>query len=229
MPSRFAVTNSTETDMAWSPDGSRVAFSSKQTGRPEIYVASSDGSGSPELLPATDAQWKYLRDWSPDGRFLVFRVFDPVTKGDIWILPMSGDRKPELYLKTPYEEGAGEVSPDGRWLAYTSNESGAQEVYVQSFPKPGHKVRISGDGGFGPRWSRGGKELLYTTRDNDLVAVPIEAGAELRPGAPRKLFTMPDLVTGGDSTADGERFLVSTATEAPHREIQLFLNWTVAK
>jgi len=225
MPSRFAVTNSTETDMVWSPDGSRVAFSSKQTGRPEFYVASSDGSGSPEFLPATDAQWKYLRDWSPDGKFLVFRVFDPVTKGDIWILPMSGDRKPELYLKTPYEESAGRVSPDGRWLAYTSNESGAGEVYVQSFPKPGKKVRVSGGGGSGPTWSRGGKELLYSTPDNDLVAVPIEAGAEIRPGAPRKLFTLSDLVTGGDMTADGERFLISVAAEAPHREIQLFLNW----
>ena len=229
MPSRFAVTNSTEIDMAWSPDGSRVAFSSKRSGRPEFYVARSDGSGSPELLPATDAQWKYLRDWSPDGKFLVFRVFDPVTKGDIWILPMTGDRKPEIYLKTAYEEGAGEVSPDGRWLAYTSDESGAQEVYVQSFPKPGGKVRISGDGGFGPRWSRGGKELLYSTRGNALVAVPIETGAELRPGAPHKLFTLSDLVTGGDVTADGERYLISVATEAPHREIQLFLNWRVAK
>jgi len=228
MPNRLASTNSPEAGMVWSPDGSQVAFVSKQTGRLEFYVASSDGSGSPELLPATDAPWKYLSDWSPDGKFLVFRVFDSVTKGDIWLLPMTGDPKPELYLKTPYEENAGPVSPDGRWLAYTSNESGSEEVYVQSFPKPGKKVRVSGDGGSFPTWSRGGKELIYSTRDDDLVAVPIEAGAECRPGTPRKLFTLSDLVTGGDTTADGERFLMSTADEAPQREIQLYLNWAAA-
>jgi len=230
MPTRFAPTNSTEADMVWSPDGAKVAFVSKQTGRSEIFVASSDGAGSPELIPATDASWKYVEDWSPDGKFVVFRIVDPVTNGDLWLLPLSGDRKPEPYLKTAYSESNARVSPDGRWLAYQSDESGSPEVYVQSFPKPGHKVRVSGDGGFGPRWSRGGKELLYTTRDNDLVAVPIETGAdELRPGAPRKLFTVSDLVTGGDGTVDGERFLFSVAAEAPHREIQLFLNWPVAK
>jgi len=228
MPTRFAPTNSTEAGLVWSPGGDRVAFVSKQTGRSEIFVASSDGAGSPELVPATDALWKYVQDWSPDGKFIVFRVFDPVTKGDLWILPMSGDRKPEPYLKTTYAELSARVSPDGRWLAYESDESGSPEVYVQSFPMPGRKVRISREGGFNPAWSRGGKELIYGTRDNDLVAVPIEAGTEFRPGAPRKLFTVSDLETGGDVTADGERFLFSAATEAPHREIQLFVDWAAA-
>jgi dipeptidyl aminopeptidase/acylaminoacyl peptidase len=206
-----------------------VAFVSKQTGRSEIFVASSDGAGSPELVPATDASWKYVEDWSPDGKFVVFRIVDPVSNGDLWLLPLSGDRKPEPYLKTNYAESNARVSPDGRWLAYQSNESGSPEVYVQSFPKPGRKVRVSGDGGFGPAWTRGGKELLYFTNDNELVAVPIEARDECRPGAPRKLFTASNLETGGDVAADGERFLVSTADEAPHREIQLFLNWTAEK
>ena len=229
MPTRFAPTNSTEADMVWSPDGGKVAFVSKQTGRSEIFVARSDGAGSPELMPATDASWKYVEDWSPDGKFVVFRVVDPVTKGDLWLLPMSGEGKPEAYLKTTYTESSARVSPDGRWLAYQSDEAGSPEVYVQSFPKPGRKVRVSGDGGFGPAWSRGGKELLYFTNDNELVSVSIDAGDDFRPGAPRKLFTASALETGGDVTADGERFLASEAAEAPYREIQLFLNWTAMK
>jgi dipeptidyl aminopeptidase/acylaminoacyl peptidase len=192
-----------------------------------VFVANSDGAGNAELMPATDALWKYVEDWSPDGKFIVLRFVDPVTQSDLWLLPMSGDGKPEPFLKTAYSESNARVSPDGRWVAYQSDESGSPEVYVQSFPKPGRKVRVSGDGGFRPVWSRGGNELVYGTDDNELVAVPIEAGAEIRPGAPRKLFTLSDLVTGGDVTADGERFLMSTAAEAPHREILLFLNWPV--
>jgi Tol biopolymer transport system component len=228
MPTRFAPTMSTETSLAWSPDGSRMAFVSKQTGRSEIYVGSADGAGSPELLSATDAQFKYVKDWSPDGKFLVFQVVDGVSRGDLWLLPMSGERKPVPYLATNYVENNGRVSPDGRWLAYDSDESGAVEVYVQSFPTPGHKVRISSDGGSGPVWTRGGKELLYFTRDNVAMTVSIQTGAELQPSAPRKLFTASDLVTGGDVTADGERFLVSEAAEAPHREIRLFVDWAAA-
>jgi Tol biopolymer transport system component len=227
MPTRFAPTSSTESSLVWSPDGHRVAFVSKQTGRSEIFVGSADGAGTPELVPTTDALFKYVQDWSPDGKFVVFQDVSPSTRADLWLLPMTGVRKPEPYLNTTYGESSARVSPDGRWLAYDSDESGAVEVYVQSFPKPGHKVRVSSNGGGGPVWSRGGKELLYLARDG-LMVVPIEAGAELQPGAPQPLFTGSGLVTGGDVTADGERFLVSAAAEAPHREIRLFVNWTAA-
>ena len=227
MPTRFAPTMSTEASLVWSPDGRRIAYVSKQTGRSEIFVGSADGAGNPELVPTTDALFKYVLDWSPDGRFVVFQVVDPSTRADLWLVPMSGERKPEPYLKTTYAENDARVSPDGRWLAYASDESGEQEIYVQSFPIPGHKVRVSSDQGFGPLWSRGGKELLYYGRDG-VMSVPIEAGVEFRPGAPRPLFKATDLVTGADVTGDGERFLVSAAAEAPHREIRLFINWTAA-
>jgi eukaryotic-like serine/threonine-protein kinase len=228
MPTRFASTNSTESTMAWSPDGSRIAYVSKQTGRSEIFVASADGAGSPELVPTTDAQFKYIFDWSPDGQFVVFGVNDPLNKNDIWLLPMSGERKPERYLASPYAENLARVSPDGRWLAYDSDESGAREVYVQSFPKPGHKVRVSSEGGIAPSWSSGGKELRYRSGDGATMSVPAEAGAEFRPGQPHKLFTISSLVTGASRTADGDRILVSEAIEAPRRQIRLFVNWTAA-
>jgi serine/threonine-protein kinase len=227
MPTRLAPTMSTEASLIWSPDGSRVAFASKQTGRSEIFVASSDGAGSPELVQTTDAQWKDVLDWSPDGTFIVFGINDPATRGDIWLLPMTGARKPEIYLKTQFFEGNGRVSPDGRWLAYSSNETGGPEIYVQSFPKPGRKVRVSNDGGFWAAWSRGGKELLYDN-GKSVFAVPVEAGDEFRPGVPREVFKIPDAVTAGDLTADGERLLASVAAEPTHREIQLFINWTAA-
>jgi serine/threonine-protein kinase len=141
---------------------------------------------------------------------------------------MSGERKPEPYLVTPNDENSARVSPDGRWLVYTSNESGDTEVYVQSFPKPGHKVRVSGNGGNFPRWSRGGKEILYWENSGMLMSVPVEAGDEFRPGAGKSLFKLSGLQTGGDATADGERFLVSTSAELPHREIRLFVDWAAA-
>ncbi len=225
MPTKFAPTMSTEATLVWSPDGSRVAYVSKQTGRSEIFVGNSDGAGTPELVPTSDALFKYIEDWSPDGKFVVFRTVDPSTQGDLWLLPMSGDRTPEPYLKTAYAESDARVSPDGRWIVYVSNESGGGEIYVQSFPKSGHKVRVSSDGGFNPFWSRGGKELLYVARDGTLMSVPIVAGEEVRPGVPTKLFAGSDLATGGDVTADGQRFLISEAVEAPHREIRLFVNW----
>ncbi len=226
MPTRFAPTMSTESSLAWSPDGRRVAFTSNQTGRTEVYVASSDGAGSPELVPTTDAQFKYVEDWSPDGKFLVLRIVDPVTQGDIWLMPMDGGaRKPEVYLNSPFSELEPHVSPDGRWLAYTSTETGAHEIYVQSFPKPGHKVRVSSDGGKFASWSKGGKDLFFV-HDDTLMAVPVEAGDEFRPGTPKPLFKIPNGATGGDQTADGERFLFSVAAEPPHREIELFLDWT---
>ncbi len=228
MPTKFAPTLSAETSLAWSPDGSRMAFVSKQTGRAEIFVGSADGAGGPELVPTTDAQFKYILDWSPDGKFIVFRVEDPSTKGDLWLLPMSGERKPEPYLASPNAETAARVSPDGRWLAYNSDESGTTEVYVQSFPKPGHKVRVSGNGGGTPRWSRGGKELLYFDNDGMFMSVSVDAGDEFRPGAPRPLSKVSGLRTGADMTADGERFLVSEAAETPHREIRLFVDWAAA-
>jgi len=228
MPTRFGPTMSTEATMAWSPDGRRLVFVSKQTGRAEIYVGSADGSGGPELVPSTQAQFKFIWDWSPDGRFVVFSVPDPETGSDIWLLPMTGDRKAEPYLKTKTDEAGARVSPDGRWLAYNSNETGQAEVYVQSFPKAGRKVRVSSDGGFAPIWSRGGNELLYLRNGGGVMAVPVETGDEFRPGSPKLLFKSVEGGTGGDVTADGERFLVSATDKAPHREIQLFLDWAAA-
>ena len=138
---------------------------------------------------------------------------------------MNGDRKPVPYLRGTAAERGGRISPDGRWLAYYSNETGQYEVYVQSFPEPGRKVRVSLNGGMSPRWADGGRQLEYFS-GGALIAVPVKEGEEFQPGSPRKLYTVPRDVTGGTTVGDGSRTLVSIATSRRPLDIRLILDWT---
>jgi Tol biopolymer transport system component len=225
VPMRFVSTSATDLSAVWSPDGERVAYVANQAGRQEIFIAGLDGRGEP--VPTTDDAFKVVCDWSRDGRYVVFFGLNAATNQDLWLLPLEGDRKPVPYLRGPsYERGA-RLSPDGRWLAYASDETGRFEVYVQVFPRPGRKVRVSLDGGDWPMWAKGGRELLYSrgVGATTIISVPVEAGEEFRPGSPHALFTVPAGMTGLDVVADGERFLVSTATETRPRDIRIILNW----
>jgi dipeptidyl aminopeptidase/acylaminoacyl peptidase len=192
--------------------------------RQEITIAGLDGQG--EVVPTTDDAFKVVYNWTRDGHTLVFGTQSAVTKHDLWLLPLTGDRKPVPYLRGPSFEVNARVSPDGRWLAYSSDETGGSEVYVQSFPRPGGKVRVSPDGGDLPFWAKGGRELIYL-RGQTMVSVPVEAGQGFRPGPPHPLFNLPTGWTGQglDIVADGERFLVSTPAETRPRDIRLILNW----
>jgi len=225
MPTKFAATLTNEPSLAWSPDGTRMAFVSKKTGRLEIFVGNASGAGEPEMIPSNEALFKAVRGWSPDSRILVFGALDAATGWDLWLLPMDGDRKPRPFARSEHYEGSARISPDGRWVAYESSESGEQEIYIQSFPEPGHKVRVSREGGFGPRWSRNGRELLYVQGPTQM-SVPIDSGDDFRIGEPQPLFAYPDGTTGGDASADGERFLVSAADDVARRDIRLLLDWT---
>jgi Tol biopolymer transport system component len=222
VPMRFASTSATDLSAAWSPSGDRVAYVSSPAGRQEITLAGLDGQG--EVVPTTDDAFKMVYDWSRDGRYILFGTQNAVTKHDLWLLPLEGDRKPVPYLRSPSFEYAARVSPDGRWLAYSSDETGRYEVYVQSFPQPGRKVRVSLDGGDLPFWAEGGRELLYS-RGQTMISVPVQAGEEFRPGPPHPLFNLPTGWTGLDIVANGEGFLVSIPTETRPRGIRLILNW----
>jgi Tol biopolymer transport system component len=223
IPTRVAPTYSKEANVVWFQDSRRFAFSSNQSGRAEIYLSSTASTGEPELLPTTDAQFKMVQDVTADGRTLVFSVLSDNNSWDLWVRPLGEREKPKVYLAGPGQELDARLSPDGRWLAYGSDESGQIEVYVQSFPVPGRKIRISVDGGIDPTWTQGGKELLYD-KDGTIMSVPINAGADLDPGVPRPLLTVPDGITGRDFTADGERFL-ATAGPPVQRDIRVILNW----
>jgi len=178
-------------------------------------------------VPTTDDLFKYLEGWSEDGRTIVFSVLNAETGRDLWILPLDGDRKPVPYLRGPANEFEGSISPDGRWLAYVSNETGQDEVYVQSFPEPGRKVRVSLDGGVGPAWADGGKELRYLDLvRRAIMRVPVTEGEGFEPGTPYKDGDMVRDVTGGAGFNDWNSLLVSIATNERPRDIRLILDWT---
>jgi Tol biopolymer transport system component len=186
------------------------------------------------LLLESD-QTKLPNDWSSDGRFLLFISIDPQTGYDLWVLPVSGDKKPVPFLKTPFEERDGQFSPDGKWIAYRSNESGRFEIYVRPFPGPGGKFQISSKGGVQPRWNKNGKEIFYVSLDSKMMAAAVKLsldGQSVETGTPAALF--PVRIVGGSLpgkqqyavSSDGQRFLVNLAAdEGPSSPITLIYNW----
>ncbi len=210
--SRFTFEGVGDTLAVWSPDGRRVAFGSARNGRSDIYVKSVETSAE-ELLVKSDID-KVPDDWSHDGRYLIYESPSPQTRYDLYWIPMDGDRKPVSYLQTEFNEFHARLSPDGHWLAYTSDETGRPEVYVQSFPTPGGKVLISVNGGDQPAWRRDGLELFYLRPDRMLMSVDVKTGAKFESGAPRPLF-LTDTPNAGAyfrnhyaPHPDGQRFLV---------------------
>ena len=225
VPMRFADHLASLPSSVWSPDGTRIAFALKHEEREEIYIGGLDGRM--ELVPTTDDTFKGVTDWSRDGRYLVFWAQNAKTDIDLWILPMDGDRKPVPYQRGTAAETAGRISPDGRWLAYVSNETGDEEVYVQSFPEPGRKVRVSLDGGYAPNWMDGGRRLNFLNdARQEVLTVPVQAGVEFQPGPPRKLRDLPTDVTSGSWLRDDATLLVSVGTGERPRAIRLIQDWT---
>jgi len=155
----------------WSPDGNRIVYSSLQKGKWGLYQNLSSGSGKEEVLFESEAL-KAPMSWSSDGKRIVFWVQDPKAGGDLWVLPLEGDKKPVPLIATAANETHGQISPDGRWIAYTSNLTGRNEIYVQPFPSGTGRWQISNRGGDWPRWRRDGKELLYHS-----IAVALDAPA----------------------------------------------------
>jgi Tol biopolymer transport system component/predicted Ser/Thr protein kinase len=232
--SRVNPGDTTDYVAAVSPDG-RVAFTFALGGAlGDIYVRLASGAGAPELLVKSATQ-KHPNHWSLDGRFLIYD--DHTTQQqDLWIVPMTGDRKPIPFLVTPADETSANFSPDTKWIVYSSDESGRREVYVQGFV-PDHvpaagvgKWQISTAGGDKPRWRRDGKELYYIAPDGKMMAVPIKSTATtFEPGIAIPLFETH--VTGFmpyDVAPDG-RFLINTVMEnaaANTSPITVVLNWT---
>jgi Tol biopolymer transport system component len=214
---------------AWSPDGSRVLFSSDRKGQRDIYQKAANGAGGDELFLASD-QLKSINDQSSDGRFVVYD--SSRAPADLWTVPLIGDRKPVPLANTPFDERSAQVSPDGKWVAYTSNESGRHQVYVQTFPEPRSRWQVSSGEGVEPRWRRDGKELFYYG-GRMLWAVDVKPDATtFEAGVPKALFEMRVPEDGLRRnrfvvTADGQRFLfVSPAGEASAAPFTVVVNWT---
>jgi hypothetical protein len=170
-------------------------------------------------------------DWSPDGKYLAYFRTDPKTQLDIWFVALNGEaRKPRQFLHGDFNESQGQFSPDGKWMAYVSDESGAAQIYVQSFPTPSGQRQISSDGGTQPRWAPNGRELFYVSRDRRLMAVSVQTGAAFEAEAPRELFAtaLPaaPLRQAYSVSNDGQRFLMNVPVEARSAPITVVLNWT---
>ncbi len=227
---RLTFGGNSNSSLAWSPDGRRIAFRSNREGPDNLFWQASDGSGTVERLTTSD-HLHAPSSFSPDGQLLAFMEQNPETGRDVWVLNLA-DRKAQPFLATSYEETAPKFSPDGKWLAYSSDESGRREIFVQPYPGPGGKRQISNDGGQEPVWNPKGSELFYRN-GKTIMAVDIDTETGFSAGNPRMLFEGPYLPTAAsfpfyDVSPDGQRFLmlkpVETEAAAP-TEINIVLNW----
>ena len=217
----------------WSPDGDRILFSSNRTGMLKLYVRDTSGTGNDELLYESK-NWCFSEDWSPDGQYLIFSEIDPKTKFDLWVLSLSEPKKAFPFLITNANEASARFSPDGKWIAYSSDESGRPEVYVQPFhSERGGKWQVSTNGGFTPRWSRDGKELFYLSPDNQIMSSEVKLGSTFEAAVPKPLFAIHPFrvprIAGGwndifEPAPDGKSFAVNAAMSSP-TNITVVLNW----
>ncbi len=228
---RFTFNPGSDNSGVWSPDGQQIIFRSNRSSPGGLYRKASSGVAAEEpFLQSPKNTNKSPLDWSADGRYLVYGQ-DAAGGLDLWVLPLEGTGtsmkpgKPFAFLQSNFNEDHAQFSPDGRWLAYTSNESGRYEVYVQSFPQAGGKYQVSTGGGIAPRWRRDGRELYYIASDAKLMAVAMRGESTLEAGllsAGAALFQTNIHEAGGyvttdkqqyDVTADGQRFLINTPVE----------------
>jgi serine/threonine protein kinase len=228
---RFSPDGTWSWSPVWSHDGTRVAFSSTVQGASGVYVKTASGAAGEQLLFNTSIAIQPT-DWSRDGRWLVGgRIGATGSASEIWALPLDGDRKPAVIQKSPFNESEARLSPDGRWLAYSSNETGRTDVYVRSFPGGDTKRLVSQNGGRQPVWRRDGRELFYRTDDGDIMAIDVKAGTAFETGAPHVLFRariQKSFFGRYDYTvtSDGQRFLVNLLPgDAPAPAATVILNW----
>ena len=224
----------------WSPKGDRIAFySDRGTGSDaagDFFSKRSDGMGEEDAFFVSVGP-QFIEDWSSDGRLIAYRNETRAQGDDVWLLPLEGDKKPRPFLPTRFEEWGPRFSPDSSWLAYVSNESGRNEVYIAPVSGPGARGLISTEGGGSPRWRRDGKELFYLSADGrSLMAVPIALTTPVATaGTPQRLFTIDRQKANPgnprniayDVAPDGQRFLfVVAASDQLPPQISIIVNWT---
>lgn len=212
----------------WSPDGRQVVYGN---GNAELILRPADGTSAPRtLVSGGPFSNRLATSWSPDGSAIAFQSFSGKTGFDVWILPLVGGREPYLFSTTPANKELGVFSPDGRWLAYVSNESGKPQLYVARFPGAGAKQQVSTDGAVSGFWSGDGREVVYVTPENKLVAVGIDArGDGLVIGQSRLLFGGQTVPSEPALSRDGRRFLMNVPVgDDASSALTLVTNWNAA-
>jgi eukaryotic-like serine/threonine-protein kinase len=222
----------------WSPDGSRLLFSGPGPGPPpKMFIRSVAGAGAVSQVGAAGLMPDFASSWSNDGDSLISVRIDPVNRNDLWMHRMSDASDTRLSINTTFNESHGRVSPDGRWLAYMTDESGRDEVWLASFPSGEIRRKVSAAGGTMPQWGEGGKELFYLSLDRQLMAASVAARqGDVAVGAPGALFQMPNLIAEGRllmptsnnyvATPNGQRFLAAVSVQDPNAPpISVVVNW----
>jgi Tol biopolymer transport system component len=221
----------------WSPDGSHLAFSSSLGGGNNVYQKAANGVGKEELLNKGETRL-LPSDWSRDGHYLFLSAFDPKTKSDIWVMPLSGDKKPFPYLNQDYNEGSPRLSPNGQWLAYQSDKSGRYEVYVDTFtgaPSASQAARgnwqVSTNGGTRPVWSHDGKELFFISADRKMMVAEVSNSAANRFDASAAGALFDAHISGDpsvqfDVSKDGRFLMMVPVEQGPSTPITVVVNWT---
>jgi Tol biopolymer transport system component len=210
----------------WSPDGSRTVFASNRELKFDLYLKDTNGGQEEKIIPQ-DGPDRFPTDWSRDGKYVLYEGGP-----DLWFLTF-----PELratrFLKAPSTLKSGRFSPDGKWVAYSSNESGRWEIYVTSFPEAHGKWQVSNTGGDQPRWRSDGKELFYLSTDSKIMAVPVKIGSNFDAGTPtalfqanpRDMFATSELFSY-DVSNDGQKFLVNSQLKTEMTPMSVILNWS---
>ena len=228
--SRFTTDPAGDSSPVWSPDGKRIVWTSYRTGNWSLFEKAASGGGSEEAILVSPEE-KLPDDWSRDGQFIVYESFGSKTKWDLWLLRMA-DKNSSPLLQSEFNERQAHLSPDGKYIAYTSDKSGSMAVYVQTVPLSGSEWRISTGVGAQPRWRRDGRELFYIGADRKLMVVEVKLGPPFQVGVPKPLFetrvpTITDFRNHYVVTADGQRFLINSMTEARGTTpIDVVKNWT---
>jgi Tol biopolymer transport system component len=229
--SRLTIEPTEERSMIWAPDSRHLYFNSDAGPARNIFRRDS-GGGSDREPVLVDSTSKDPMAVSPDGRYLVYRATASGTGNDIMVMPLDGQGKPAPFVRTRFNENYGRLSPDGKWLAYVSDESGQREVYITAFPVPGDKVRVTTDGGDFPRWRQNGGELYFLSLSNAMMAVTVAtSGAEVVIGTPQRLFQTSIPAQPGHSyavTNDGQRFLMIADVAPPPPPLTVLVNWPAA-
>ena len=224
---RLTSSPRTEYFPVWSPDGNRLLYSADWEGPPNLYLCGVDDC-EPEVLVPANRLVQNSESWSRDGRYIVFTWTDRSYVEDLWLIDLDdASRTPKPLLDTPYNTYQARISPDGRWLAYCSDETGSAEIYVRAFPEGSRAVRISTGGGTSPVWSRDGTELYFLSPDGALMAAPVIDRADFRVGTPERLF-LPEgrRLAGYDVTSEHDRFLALVADPAlTHPPIEVIVDW----
>ena len=236
---RFTFNPAVEAWSVWSPDGKQIAFNSDRTGLSNIYVKPTNAiGGEVPLAPSTETGMN-PRDWSRDGKYILVEAFSTRRNDNsLWVVPTTGDHTPLPLVSTGFDDHDGRFSPDGRWIAYVSTESGSPEVYIRPFQplaaaqtQSAAKWQVSDAGGDSPRWRGDGKELFYFGRDNKIMAVDLTfVGGAVNSSRPRTLFEVPSIVqlpiSDFDVTRDGQRFLINTPFDVQNATpLTLVVNW----